>query len=120
MLLDAPDLPDTIRLLSVVTLARTTENPIQQYCVQVLIRLRLHSTLQSCRGDTKSVLAKDYSKDPRHLVCVQGLHLPGWFAVIWKYCEGESKQGRKEKGKERKRRKASGRKGKGREEKGRK
>lgn len=38
--------------------------------------------LQSLTVDSKSVLSKDYSKDPNHLVCIQGLDLPGLFDLI--------------------------------------
>ncbi|XP_020617942.1 mediator of RNA polymerase II transcription subunit 25-like isoform X1 [Orbicella faveolata] len=36
---------------------------------------------RSLTVDSKSVLSKDYSKDPNHLVCIQGLDLPDFKSV---------------------------------------
>ena len=70
MLLDAPDLPDTIRLLSVVTLARTTENPIQQYCVQVLIRFLVCILLCSLVEETPRVFWQRITRKILDIWCV--------------------------------------------------
>ena len=70
MLLDVPDLPDTIWLLSVVTLARTTENPIQQYCVHVLIRFLVCILLCSLVEETPRVFWQRITQKILDIWCV--------------------------------------------------
>ena len=38
--------------------------------------------LQSLTVENKGALSKDYSKDPHHLVCIQGLDLPGKLSTL--------------------------------------